>query len=53
MAGRERHYTTNIQKGLIGSTASLLMEWLPGEAIDRFLERVSAENLLGNPGPPR
>jgi hypothetical protein len=25
----------------------LLQEWLPGESADRFLERVSAQNVLG------
>ncbi|MBZ5596032.1 MAG: DUF1819 family protein [Acidobacteriia bacterium] len=49
MSGHERHYTTNIQKGgaLIRECRILLLEWLPTESIDQFLERVSAQNVLG------
>ena len=49
MTGRKPHYTTNVQKGgaLIRECRMLLLEWLPAESIDQFLERVSAHNVLG------
>jgi len=49
VSGPKHHYTTNIQKGgaLIRECRILLLEWLPSESIDQFLERVSAQNVLG------